>query len=377
MLTPDKSDLECDAMPIVRKLKGIRILLVAPSLRIMGGQAVQADLLLRHLRAEGVDVDLLPINPMPWGPFGLLTRIKYVRTVVVSLIYVITLLQRVRRYDVVHIFSASYFSFILAPTPALLISKLYRKKTLLNYHSGEAEDHLQSWGRTVFWIFRLADALVVPSEYLVEVFKRFGFTAGSVLNVTDLETFQYRERTTLIPRLLITRNLEPLYDVETSLRAFSVIKKKHASASLTVVGSGADARRLMDLVRDLGLSDITFTGRVERAEMPSLYECSNIFLNSSVIDNMPVAILEAYSAGLPVVTTDAGGIPYIVRNGESGLVVPKRDVAALATALERVITDAELRSRIVAGGRAFVEQCRWEVIRDNWARVYRELVDGR
>jgi len=363
--------------PVAEILRGVRVLLIAPSLTILGGQAVQADLLLRNLRAEGVDVQLLPINPVPWGPFKYLTRIKYVRTLIVSILYVASLLFRVWRYDVIHVFSASYFSFILAPTPALLIAKLYRKKTILNYRSGEAEDHFTRWGKSIFWIIRLADKIIVPSGYLVDVFGRFGFHAESIFNISDFNVFQYRERRVVTPHILVARNLEPLYDIKTSIRAFAVIKSKYSAATLTITGYGSDERRLKSLVRDLNIQDVTFTGRVERTQMPTLFHQADIFLNSSVIDNMPVAIIEAFYAGLPVVTTDAGGIPYVVRDRESGLLAPMRDVDALALALSEVIDDADLRQKIIEGGRAFAQECSWPRVKWRWTKAYRELADAR
>ncbi len=220
------SATETENRSVADILKGTRVLLVAPSLAIMGGQAVQADLLLSNLRAEGVRADLLPINPEPWGPLKYLTRIKYVRTLIVSLFYVASLFFKVWRYDVIHIFSASYFSFILAPTPALLVATLYGKKKILNYRSGEADDHFTRSGNRIFWIIRLANKIVVPSGYLVDVFAKFGFRAESIYNISDFAAFQCRDRSQVTPHILIARNLEPLYDIETSLRAFALVKPK-------------------------------------------------------------------------------------------------------------------------------------------------------
>src|ERR1043165_2425471 len=126
----------------------VLVLIVAASLDILGGQAVQAERLLRHLQTEpSIQVAFLPINPRLPGILRRLQSIKYVRTVTTSILYILNLLREVRKYDVIHIFSASYLSFLIAPTPAILVSKLYGKKILLNYHSGEAEDHLQQIGR--------------------------------------------------------------------------------------------------------------------------------------------------------------------------------------------------------------------------------------
>ncbi|MFH2054532.1 MAG: glycosyltransferase family 4 protein [bacterium] len=359
---------------VAERLKGTRILLVGPSLRIMGGQAVQLDLLLRNLRAEGVDVDFLPVNPVPWGPLEYLTRVKYLRTLVVSIFYLAALLWRVRKHDLIHIFSASYFSFILAPTPALLVARLYGKRTILNYRSGEAEEHLQRSGRFVHNMLKRADKIVVPSAYLVEVFGRFGYKAQAVYNLSDPNQFVYRERVPLRPRIIVARNLEPLYDVGAAIRAFAEIKREHPQATLTVIGEGREAGKLRLLVKELGLADVTFTGRVERARMPELYNEADIFLNSSIIDNMPVAIVEAFHAGLPVVTTNAGGIPYIVKHEVNGLLVEMRDYRGLAAAANRLLADPELSRRLIAEGRSWAEQCSWPQVRGRWAEIYRSVV---
>ena len=218
----------------------VRVLMVAPSLDILGGQAVQAHRLLTRLCEEAsLEVSFLPINPGLPGPLGCLQRIKYVRTVTTSLLYCATLLARVRACDVVHVFSASYFSFLLATTPAILIGKLYGRRVLLNYRSGEAEDHLQRWRRTALPTIRRVDAIVVPSGYLVDVFARFGLQARAIANIVDTERFQFRERRPLRPVFLSNRNFEPLYNVACILRAFALIQRHFPEARLMVVGDGS------------------------------------------------------------------------------------------------------------------------------------------
>src|SRR5262245_3876244 len=125
-----------------------RIAMIAASLDILGGQGVQAKSLLEHLRNEGYEIIFLPINPR--FPKGLqwLRRFPYVRTVLNQMLYIPSLLK-LRSADVVHIFSASYWSFLLGPMPAILAARFFGKKGLLNYHSGYAEDHLSKWGGRV------------------------------------------------------------------------------------------------------------------------------------------------------------------------------------------------------------------------------------
>lgn len=356
-----------------RRLCGVRILIVAPSLGIMGGQAVIADLLLRHLREEGVQADLLPINPVPAWPFQWAVRVKYLRTLVVSVHYICALLLRIPKYDIIHIFSASYFSFIIAPTPALLIARLCGKRTLLNYHSGEADDHLKRWRRRIFWILHKVDRIVVPSSYLVDVFARHGFRATSIFNIAELEAFQFRERPVPRPNILVPRSLEANYDIDTAIEVFLEVRKHYPAAKVTITGAGPDERRLRKRVQRLGIDGILLTGRVERSEMPRLFDEADIMLNTSIVDNMPVSILEAFYCGLPVVTSDAGGIPYVVRDGENGIVRAKKDVVALAAAVIELVGNEKLRARVIEGGRREAKKYCWTAVRDDWAELYLEL----
>src|SRR5262249_45582395 len=198
----------------------LRVLIIAPSLDILGGQAVQAQLLLNKLSGEpGLEISFLPINPRLPGPLRKLQAVKYLRTVVTTIQYLALLFSRVPRYEVIHIFSASYFSFVLAQTPAILISRLFGKRILLNYRSGEAEDHLKTWRRTAIPTMKIVDAIAAPSGYLVDVFMKFRLKAQSIPNVVDTRRFRFRVRRPFRPVFLSNRNLEPMYNVGCTIRA--------------------------------------------------------------------------------------------------------------------------------------------------------------
>jgi glycosyltransferase involved in cell wall biosynthesis len=353
----------------------VRVLIVAASLDILGGQAVQAERLIRHLQKEpSVSVAFLSINPRLPGILRKLQSIKYVRTVTTSILYILNLLREVRKYDVIHIFSAAYLSFLIAPTPAILVSKLYGKKILLNYHSGEAEDHLQRWPRSTNSIIGLVDKVVVPSEYLVRVFAKFGIDACAIFNIIDLDRFEFRQRTNLRPVFLSNRNLEAHYGVDCILRAFAYIKKEIPDAVLTVVGDGSQRNALENLATELHLQPhATFTGRVEHAEIIRHYSASDIYLNASKIDNQPLSILEAFACGLPVVTTDAGGIPDIVTDENTGFLVPVGDYEALASRALKLLEDQSIATNMTQLARVECERYTWPVVCPKWIDLYHSV----
>jgi glycosyltransferase involved in cell wall biosynthesis len=352
----------------------LRVLIVAPSFSILGGQSVQAARLLERLGQEpSLEVAFLPINPRLPGVLSQLQKIKYVRTFVTSIAYGLSLLLRVYKYDVIHVFSASYFSFVLAPTPAILIGRLYRRKILLNYHSGEAEDHLQRWRRMAIPTIRLVDSVVVPSEYLVRIFASFGLKATAIYNLIDTSRFRFRERSPLRPVFLSNRNLESHYGVDRVLRAFAMIQERVPEASLTIAGDGSQRRALEVLARDLRLENTTFIGQIDPAAIADVYDATDIFLNGSEIDNQPLSILEAFSCGLPIVTTNAGGIPDIVHDGVTGMVVARGDYSEMGKRALTLLSNPALAKQMVEQGRLECLKYSWEAVRDAWLNVYHGL----
>lgn len=355
----------------------LRVAIVAPSLGILGGQAVQADRLLRSwLNDPDVEAWLVPINPVPPGLLRHASRVKYVRTVVTQLTYWPLLLREVRRADVVHVFSASYFSFLLAPLPAVLIARLYGKPVLINYRSGEAPDHLAR-SRMARAVLARTDLNVVPSSFLQDVFARFGLGARVVHNIVDLDEFQHRVRDPLRPRLLSTRNLEPLYNVACTLRAFAIVQGRYPEASLTIVGSGSDEGALRQLATELRLRHVTFAGRVPHARIAQYYAGADIYVQTPNIDNMPASVLEAYASGLPVISTDAGGVPAILTDGVHGLLAPVGDHQAVAAQILRVLEEPGLPARLTSAGLKSCDNYSWRAVRDQWVDTYRELAARR
>ncbi|HEY0408259.1 MAG TPA: glycosyltransferase family 4 protein [Pyrinomonadaceae bacterium] len=357
-----------------RVQKPLRILIIAPSHDILGGQSIHAERLLKELGKEPtLRLSFTPINPRAPGIFGRLQKIKYARTLIRLPLYLLKMLLNVPRNDVIHVSSAALSSFAMTTTPAILIGKLFGKKVVLNYHAGQAEEHLRDWGRTAIPVIRLADATVVPSNWLVDVFARHNLKARAIFNHVELDSFHFRARRPLGPRFLSNRNFDPIYNVPCVLRAFALIQKRHPEARLTIAGDGLQRDEIESLACELNLRNVSFAGLVPPERMPELCAAADVYLNASNVDNMPLSILEAFSAGLPVVTTDAGGIPYIVTHEETGLMVRMNDHEALAAGALRLLEDEELAQKIVRQARAECAKYNWRAVRGEWLKLYNEV----
>lgn len=351
----------------------LHVAVVAPSLRILGGQAVQADHLLRAWNGDpDVDAWLVPINPEPPGPFRRALNVKYVRTLATQLVYWPLLVRELRRADVVHVFSASYWSFLLAPLPAALVARLLGKPVVMNYRSGEAADHLRR-SAIARATLRAVDRNVVPSRFLQEVFAAVDIRAEVIPNIVDTDRFAFRRREPLRPRILSTRNFESLYNVACTLRAFAVVQRRHPHATLTLVGGGSQDAALRDLAHELGLREVTFAGRVPPSDIWRYYSDADIYVQTPDIDNMPSSVLEAYASGCPVVATAAGGVPAILTDEVQGLLAPRGDHQAVAERVLRLLSDTDLTRRIVDTARASCDEYRWSAVRERWLALYRSL----
>jgi len=328
--------------------------------------------LMESLRTDGdVEVDYLEVDPQLPAPLDTLQRVPIVRTLVTGAAYLFALLVRVRKYDTVHAFSASYWSFLLAPAPAILVAWLYGKRVLLNYHSGEADDHLTRWGWHARPLIRLADLTVVPTTYLVDVFARHGLSAIAVPNHIAVPSAPPQRRALVVPRFFSNRNFESHYNVVAVIEAFAVVQREFPLAELVVTGGGALRPSLEKRIQELGITGCSFTGPVKPEEMIALYNDADVYVNASLIDNMPLSILESYSVGLPVVTSDAGGIRWISKDGETALVVPAGNVEALATAMRDAVVHWEASLQRAAQARAFVtEMYAWPAVRTKWLHAY-------
>ena len=350
-------------------MKRPRVAIVAPSLEILGGQGVQAHALLEALGGDGWEVSLVPINPGFPAGLAWVRGLPYARTLLNEALYLPSL-RRLREADTVHVFSASYWSFLLAPVPAMAAARRWGKRVVLHYHSGEAEDHLGRWGRRVHPWLRLADEIVVPSEYLRDVFARHGYRARVIPNVVDTSSFRFRPRSPLRPRFVSARNFEAHYRVDNTLEAFAILKRRHPHATLALAGGGSLEGRLREQASRLGVEDVRFCGRVAPRDMPGFYDDADMFLNSSVVDNQPVSLLEAFSAGLPVISTGTGDIGRMLRHADTGMVVPPDDPEAMAAAAVGLLERPGAALEMARRARGEAEMYSWPAVRDAWTQTY-------
>lgn len=353
----------------------LRIALVGPVPPPAGGMANQTRQLKGLLEREGLAVEMVPVNP-PY-PAAWIARMKGVRAVVRLARYLPRLWRAAGRSDLFHVMANSGWSWHLFAAPAVWIARLRGVPVVVNYRGGEAEAFMERSARRVLPTLRRASALAVPSGFLEAVFSRWNVASRVIPNIIDTHRFRPAEHAPTGPHIVITRNLEPIYAIDVALRAFARVLAAAPGARLSVAGSGPQGAALQALAAELGIADrVSFLGRLAPEDTAALYREATLFLNPSSVDNMPNSVLEAWASGVPVVSTRVGGVPYIVEEGATGLLVPAGDEAAMADALLRVMRDAALAARLRRQGLAAAERYTWARVRPLWLALYQELAGG-
>lgn len=338
--------------------------------------ANQTEQLALLLSGEGCSVELIQVNA-PYRP-AWAGRIKGVRAVARMLPYLATLWRSAGRVDLMHVMANSGWSWHLFAAPAIWIGWLRGCPVVVNYRGGEAGSFLAKSLASVRPSLQRASALVVPSGFLEAVFGKHGIGTIVVPNIINLERFnsdRTAAQTLDAPRLLVARNLEPIYDNGTALRAFALVLARHPGARLVVAGSGPQRAELEQLAAELGMAHaVTFTGRVDNAGMAALYRDADIMLNPSTVDNMPNSVLEALASGAVVVSTNVGGVPFLVDHDKTALLVPPRDPQAMADAVLRVTDEPGLAMALRDAGLRYVQQYAWAGVKPRLMAVYRSVL---
>ena len=357
----------------------MRIGLVGPLPPPSGGMANQTLQLAKLLREEGAEVELIQVNRPYCPPW--VGRLKGIRAAFRLLPYLVHLWRSAAKVRLFHVMANSGWSWHLFAAPAIWIAKIRGIPVIVNYRGGEADVFFD---KAFAWIkpsLRRADAIIVPSGFLEAVFGKRDFSTSIVPNIIDLSRFQPEIGFGLswkadFPQIIVTRNLEPIYDNATALRAFDIVKKTFPSAALILAGSGPERQALEKLAARLDMTDaVTFTGRVDNEGMAALYRRADVMVNPSLADNMPISVLEALASGVPVVSTDVGGVPYLVEHGKTALLVPAQDPVAMADAILALLNEPGRARQIREAGLAAVQQYTWPSVRDRLLRIYGQVLE--
>ena len=276
-------------------------------------------------------------------------------------------------YDLAHIDVFSGAAFVWAELVSAALQAL-GKPFVLSMHGGALPEFagLHPW--RVRRLLRRATAVTAPSDYLQQRLRPYCSGLRVHPNPIDTTLYHFRVRRPA-PRLVWVRAFHDLYDPAMAIHALCALHERFPGIALTMAGPDKGdgcLQRTRALAKASGVADhVHFAGPLPPSAIPALLDDHDIFLNTSRVDNTPVSMLEAMAAGLPVLSTRAGGVPYLVGHDHDALLVPIGDDAALAAAVSRVLTEEGVAARLGVHARATAERHDWRVVMPLWEDLFR------
>ncbi len=286
---------------------------------------------------------------------------------VIDILY--TAWSRRREYEVAQIDLFSGPAFFWALALGWLLGHL-RKPYILTLHGGNLPDFSGRWPRLTGWLLRRAAGVTAPSGYLANALHGFRPDIEILQNAIDLERYPFRWRKRARASLVWLRAFHHIYDPQLAIRTVALLTPQFPEIQLIMAGPDkhdGSYQAAHALARSLGVeTHVEFDGPIPKAAVGAAIDRGDIFLNTSKIDNHPVTLLEAMACGACVVTTLAGGVPYIAQDRVNCLSAPVGDAAGLAAAIGQLMTQPELAARVSRQARAGVEACDWPAVSARW-----------
>ena len=354
--------------------KTLRVGVVGPLPPPAGGMATQTLQLVSLLSEEQLDVSLVQTN-RPYRP-QMVEKLRGIRALFRLAPYLLSIWKMLGRVDVVHLMANSGWSWQLFSAPVIWLGYLRKIPVIVNYRGGEAQDYFEKSFSRVRPTLERASRVIVPSGYLEKVFAGFGVETTVIPNIINLERFSPIKARDVFDseqryRLIITRNLEPIYGIRTAIEAVALVRQQVPAIQLSIAGSGPQKAELEQLVSKLKLEDcVEFVGRLDAEKIVDFYHTADVMVNPTTVDNMPNSVLESLACGVPVVTTNVGGIPYIVEHGRTALMVPSGDSTAMAQEIVRLYQEEALRGTLINNGLKAVRPYAWPEVKGQWLAMY-------
>ena len=254
------------------------------------------------------------------------------------------------------------------------------KPYILTLHGGGLPDFARSRPERVRHLLRSAVVVTTPSLFLLERLAPYRSDLRLLPNALDLNAYKFRARQRPQLHLIWLRAFSAIYNPSLAPQVVALLAQDFPGIHLTMIGPDKEDGSLQEMRKvamELGVMDrISLPGGVPKAKVPDLMSKGDIFLNTTNVDNAPVSVLESMACGLCVVSTNVGGIPYLLKHEEDALLVPPDDVQAMAAAVRRIYSEPGLAERLSRKGRAKVEQFDWSAILPQWEALLSAVAEG-
>jgi len=264
-------------------------------------------------------------------------------------------------------FSTKSFYYAFATSQ---VSRLLGKKYIPILRGGDLPTRIRKSPRLSKMIFNHSYKNVAPSNYLKTAFEKQGYIVDYIPNILEIDRYKYKTREKLKPKLLWVRAFKHLYNPILAIEVLLLLKEKYPKATLCMIGPAKDDsfEQVKDKVKTIGLeNDVEFTGVLSKEDWHKKAEDCDIFINTTNFDNTPVSVMEAMALGLPVVSTDVGGMPFLIESGIDGILVEKENAEVMSNEISKLIKNNNVG--ISKKAREKAESFAWKNVKKKWYQI--------
>ncbi|WP_100611991.1 glycosyltransferase family 4 protein [Confluentibacter lentus] len=261
-----------------------------------------------------------------------------------------------------------YYAFFISQ-----LCRLFKLKYIPILHGGNLPNRLKDNPKLCAALFNNAYKNVSPSLYIKSEFEKRGYSNIIYIpNSIDIKNYPFKQRPHESVNLLWLRSFSKIYNPFLAIKLLKALKDEGLQASLCMVGPEGDGalKEAQNLAKDLQV-EVKFTGKLSKDAWIHLSEDYNIFINTTNFDNMPVSVMEAMALGLPVVSTNVGGMSFLIENGQDGMLVNPDGMEEFVNAITRIISHPNDTKTMALNARKRVEQFDWETVKREWHSLLR------
>lgn len=293
---------------------------------------------------------------------------------------ILTTWRKRDEYAVAQIDVYSGLAFLWAEATCCVLRRV-RKPYILTLHGGNLPPFAKRWPGRVRRLLRSAEVVTTPSGFLLERMAPYRSDLRLQLNPIDLDLYCFQKRQRPDPKLVWLRAFHSCYNPSLAAEVVALLDKDFPDVDLVMYGhdkGDGSMQKMRKTAIRLGVSDrIRSPGGVPKSEVPERLSAGDIFLNTTNVDNTPISVLEAMACGLCVVSTNVGGMPYLLEHDQDGLLVPPGDAQAMAAAVRRILTEPGLAEKLSTNARKKAERFDWSAILQQWEKILTEVISSR
>src|SRR5262249_24237864 len=288
-----------------------------------------------------------------------------------------TVWRRRREYAVANVEVFSGMAFCWAEIVCFLLRRL-GKPYILTLHGGDLPNFARRSPRRVRRLLRSARVVTTPSRDLLERMSAYPSDLILAPHPLNIQADPFRLRPQAEPKLVWLRAFHRIYNPALAALMVKQLASEFPEIHLDMIGpdkGDGSAKEVRQIISELEISRrISQIGVVAKAQVPYYLNCGDVFLNTANVDNTPVSVLEAMACGLCVVSTNVGGIPYLLEHERDALLVPPNDSQAMAAAVRRILTTPEFAETLSQNARRKAEQHDWLIILPQWERLFEAAI---